>query len=171
LPSEPKPLASTRRIPAQALRIELLAKQTGLANAHRWFVRERAWINERQLQLCRIGAPTFLEQRRAEWLREQLTALGWDAALDRAGNVTARFGAGRGDPAFVVSAHLDTVLAPHRGERGGLHGNPPSGAAGWSRSRSTRSLHARISLGADGDPEVSYSPVTITHWQPQERTY
>ncbi|HEV3323388.1 MAG TPA: FAD-binding protein [Solirubrobacteraceae bacterium] len=31
--------------------------------------------------------------------------------------------------------------------------------------------HIDISLGADGAPEVSYSPVTITQWQPEERKY
>ncbi len=31
--------------------------------------------------------------------------------------------------------------------------------------------HIDISLGADGTPEVSYSPVTITQWQPEERKY
>ncbi|HVS29166.1 MAG TPA: FAD-dependent oxidoreductase [Solirubrobacteraceae bacterium] len=31
--------------------------------------------------------------------------------------------------------------------------------------------HITLSRGEDGSPQVSYSPVTITHWQPQERTY
>ncbi len=31
--------------------------------------------------------------------------------------------------------------------------------------------HIDISLGVDGAPEVSYSPVTITQWQPEERKY
>jgi succinate dehydrogenase / fumarate reductase flavoprotein subunit len=31
--------------------------------------------------------------------------------------------------------------------------------------------HIDISLGADGEPQVSYSPVTITQWQPEERKY
>jgi len=30
--------------------------------------------------------------------------------------------------------------------------------------------HIDITLGRDG-PEVSYSPVTITQWQPEERKY
>ena len=33
-----------------------------------WFAREKQWINEQHLQLCRIPAPTFFEQRRAEWV-------------------------------------------------------------------------------------------------------
>ena len=31
--------------------------------------------------------------------------------------------------------------------------------------------HIDISLGADGGPQVSFSPVTITQWQPEERKY
>ncbi len=31
--------------------------------------------------------------------------------------------------------------------------------------------HIDISKGADGRPEISYSPVTITQWQPEERKY
>jgi succinate dehydrogenase / fumarate reductase flavoprotein subunit len=31
--------------------------------------------------------------------------------------------------------------------------------------------HIELSRGDDGAPEVSYSPVTITRWAPQERTY
>jgi succinate dehydrogenase / fumarate reductase flavoprotein subunit len=31
--------------------------------------------------------------------------------------------------------------------------------------------HINISRDADGDPKVSYSPVTITQWQPEERKY
>ncbi len=31
--------------------------------------------------------------------------------------------------------------------------------------------HIDISVNGADVPTVSYSPVTITHWQPQERTY
>ncbi len=31
--------------------------------------------------------------------------------------------------------------------------------------------HIDISLNGDGTPQISYSPVTITRWQPQERKY
>ena len=77
-----------------------------------WFAREKQWINDQHLQLCRIPAPTFFEQRRAEWMAEQLRELGCDARIDRAGNVIA-FAAGDGDGPYVaITAHLDTVLAP-----------------------------------------------------------
>jgi succinate dehydrogenase / fumarate reductase flavoprotein subunit len=31
--------------------------------------------------------------------------------------------------------------------------------------------HIDISLDENGEPQVSYSPVTITQWQPEERKY
>jgi succinate dehydrogenase / fumarate reductase flavoprotein subunit len=31
--------------------------------------------------------------------------------------------------------------------------------------------HVDISLDGDGPPKIDYSPVTITRWEPQERTY
>lgn len=96
--------------------IARIAEQPPVSNALSWFARERAWINEKHLELCRVAAPTFFEQQRAEWFRDQLAALGWNANLDRAGNVVARFGPEQREPAVVLSAHLDTVFAPSRPE-------------------------------------------------------
>ena len=47
---------------------------------------------------------------------EQFRALGWDANLDRAGNVLAVSGSGIDGPLIALTAHLDTVLAPQRPE-------------------------------------------------------
>jgi tripeptide aminopeptidase len=76
-----------------------------------WFRRERNWINEQHLKLCRIPAPTFFEEKRAAWMAEQFQALGWEARLDRAGNVVASWPGAR-TSSMAVTAHLDTVLAP-----------------------------------------------------------
>ncbi len=104
------------RVSGDARRIAQLAEQGAFFHAQRWFARERAWINDRQLQLCRIAAPTFFERERAEWFRAQLESLGWVAKLDRAGNVLANFGGEESAALFVISAHLDTVFAPRRPE-------------------------------------------------------
>jgi acetylornithine deacetylase/succinyl-diaminopimelate desuccinylase-like protein len=77
-----------------------------------WFRRERAWINDEHLALCRIPAPTFFEQKRAEWLALRFRALGWESKIDRAGNVLASLSGRREAPSVAVTAHLDTVLAP-----------------------------------------------------------
>lgn len=77
-----------------------------------WFRRERLWIQEEHLKLCRIPAPTFFEQKRAEWIASRLRDLAWDAKIDRAGNVVASLENRKDAPSIAVTAHLDTVLAP-----------------------------------------------------------
>ncbi len=93
-----------------------LAESSDYFEAQRWFARERAWIIEQHIQLCRIPAPTFFEAERAEWFRAQLNALGWRARIDRAGNVLATLAESVASPSLVVSAHLDTVFAPSRSD-------------------------------------------------------
>lgn len=104
------------RIFADTRRIAQLAEETGLANAQRWLTRERAWVNDQHLAACRIPAPTFFEAKRAAWLRTQLQDLGWNAKLDRAGNVIASFGDTERHQPIILSAHIDTVFAPSRPE-------------------------------------------------------
>lgn len=114
--TEPKTLPVAARISLEMRRIAQLAEQPPLFQAQRWFARERAWINEQHLQLCRIPAPTFFEHARAEWLRTQFESLGWQARPDRAGNVLATLEAEDPAPSLILSAHLDTVMAPSRPE-------------------------------------------------------
>jgi len=81
----------------------------GVRDCLQWFTREKQWINEAHLQLCRVPALTFLEQERASWFLDQFRSLGWDAVIDRAGNVVAAAGP---EPYVALTAHLDTVIAP-----------------------------------------------------------
>ncbi len=76
------------------------------------FRRDKGWIHEQHLQVCRVPAPTFLEQKRAEWMQGQLGGLGWDAQIDRAGNLVAHLRGEAAGPFVALTAHLDTVLAP-----------------------------------------------------------
>jgi acetylornithine deacetylase/succinyl-diaminopimelate desuccinylase-like protein len=94
---------------ATEIDIGKLAGRREVRECLQWFTREKQWINEMHLQLCRVPAPTFLEQERAAWFLEQFRALGWDASIDRAGNVIASQGTG---PYVALTAHLDTVIAP-----------------------------------------------------------
>jgi acetylornithine deacetylase/succinyl-diaminopimelate desuccinylase-like protein len=89
-----------------------LARSSGVREVLQWFTREKQWINEQHLELCRIPSPTFLEHRRAEWMVAQFRAYGCEAQIDRAGNVIAfPEPAGKG-PLVALTAHLDTVIAP-----------------------------------------------------------
>jgi acetylornithine deacetylase/succinyl-diaminopimelate desuccinylase-like protein len=89
-----------------------LAQSPGVRACLEWFRRERGWINEQHLKLCRVPAPTFFEEKRAEWMAERFRGLGWEAKIDRAGNVIASLPGRRDVASVAVTAHLDTVLAP-----------------------------------------------------------
>jgi tripeptide aminopeptidase len=95
-----------------------LSSAPGVHAALGWFRRERSWIQDQHVKLCRIPAPTFFEQKRAEWMAARFRDLKWDAKIDRAGNVVASLeGQSRRDaPLIAVTAHLDTVLAPRTPE-------------------------------------------------------
>jgi len=145
LATELKALPETVHPSAETRRIAQLAEQSAHFHAQRWFTRERAWINEQQLQLCRIPAPTFFEQQRAEWFRAQLESLEWKAITDRAGNVLATFGNRENERCFVVSAHLDTVLAPNRAEE--IYYAPDGRLCGPGVSDNGSGLAALLALG------------------------
>lgn len=93
-----------------------LAQDVQIAESLRQFGRERVWTNEKHLELCRVAAPTFFEEKRALWMTEQLIALGYEARVDRAGNVVANLPDESKGPWVAVTAHLDTVLAPRNGD-------------------------------------------------------
>ena len=112
-----RPAPQNGRAHEHSRNVARLAEHEALASAQRWFSREREWIDSHHLQICRIGAPTFFEQQRAEWLAAKLESLGWAAHRDRAGNVVARFRDASAEPRFVISAHLDTVFAPGKPEQ------------------------------------------------------
>src|SRR6266853_1570472 len=103
-------------MPVVASSVADLSRGRSVKSCLEWFRKERAWINEQHLKLCRIAAPTFFEQKRAEWMAGTFRELGWESKLDRAGNVVAWL-PGRKDSASVaLTAHLDTVLAPRTPE-------------------------------------------------------
>jgi tripeptide aminopeptidase len=89
-----------------------VAQLRGVRESLQWFTREKQWINETHIELCRIPAPTFLEQPRAEWMAAQLRSFGWKSQIDRAGNVVAFLTERSRGPYVALTAHLDTVLAP-----------------------------------------------------------
>lgn len=89
-----------------------LAASAGVREVLQYFTREKQWVNEMHLQVCRVAAPTFMEQERAEWMSSTLRSLGWHTSIDRAGNVLAALEPNPHGLLVAVTAHLDTVLAP-----------------------------------------------------------
>jgi acetylornithine deacetylase/succinyl-diaminopimelate desuccinylase-like protein len=103
-------------MPVDAVCVANAAELRGVRECLQWFTREKQWINERHIELCRIPAPTFLEQARGEWMAAQFRTLGWQVETDRAGNVIATCSERSQEPSAALTAHLDTVLAPRRPE-------------------------------------------------------
>src|SRR3954449_8744400 len=99
-------------MPASTTSVGELADDRSIRECLQWFTREKQWINEIHLALCRVPAPTFLEQQRAEWMAAQFRALGCEASIDRAGNVLATLDGTAKGPFVALTAHLDTVLTP-----------------------------------------------------------
>ena len=86
-----------------------MLEHRGVRECLQWFTREKHWVNDAHLRLCRIPSLTFLEAERATWFAQEFKAAGWEASIDRAGNAIAI----EGRPPYVaLTAHLDTVLAP-----------------------------------------------------------
>ena len=112
-----------KRLSPPSAGIADLTAQPGIREVVEQFRRDRQWITEQHLELCRIPAPTFFEAKRAEWMLTRLRSLGCDAKIDRAGNVIAFPGTPTTGPYVAVTAHLDTVLAPRRPEEIYLEGD------------------------------------------------
>ena len=71
------------------------------------------WIQQRQIEVTAVSAPTHYEGLRAEWILRTWTELGLRPVLDAAGNVLAeRPGASASAPLLAVTAHMDTAFAP-----------------------------------------------------------
>ncbi len=102
-------------VPAQSAEpLAAIAESDGVREHLHFFTREKRWINERHLEVCRIPAPTFQEQERAEHLARLLAGMGHESEIDRAGNVIAPVVFERGAPFVALTAHMDTVLAPRQ---------------------------------------------------------
>ncbi|OYW13493.1 MAG: peptidase, partial [Acidobacteriia bacterium 12-62-4] len=72
-----------------------LVSARGIKEALLLLSKDKQWVNEKHLALCRIPSPTFFEQKRAEWMQLSPNPTG---------------------PYVAVTAHLDTVLAPRTPE-------------------------------------------------------
>ena len=132
-----------------------MAERSGIREVLQWFTREKQWVNDIHLQLCRVAAPTFLEQPRAEWMAAQFRALGWHAGIDSEATSWRRSTRTR-RLAGSITAHLDTVLAPRikedirwtgrrfPGTRGLRQWRRPGGPSGYCRAVKSVASSVRI---------------------------
>jgi succinate dehydrogenase flavoprotein subunit len=89
-------------------------------------------------------------------------------AIDDHGSVFNQDLIGAIELGYMIDCAEATVLsAIHRKESRGAHFRtdyPERNDEEWLK-------HINLTLGGDGGPHISYSPVTITQWQPEERKY
>lgn len=177
LPDTPRRISAAQKPdPRYQKLVAELASTQAVRQAQQFFQKNRQWITEQQIQLCRIAAPTFFEEKRAEHMAAQFRSFGWDAKMDRAGNIVAYSDANREGPFVALTAHLDTVLAPRQatdiqlGKDGRLHGPGVSDngaglaallafAAAWKAEHTISASDASVVLianvGEEGEGNLS----------------
>jgi tripeptide aminopeptidase len=96
---------STRSVPSVQLGENAQARA-----AMAWFAPNLNWINEQQVRLTEIPAPSFEEAQRATALKELLSEAGLDVQIDSVGNVIGELRGVNEKEIVVLSAHLDTVF-------------------------------------------------------------
>jgi tripeptide aminopeptidase len=105
------PLRSTvlsqgsRQIP-----IANLPEDARVRGALDWFKANETWIEEQQIRLTEIPAPSFHENKRAEAVKALLEAEGLTMHSDKLGNVIGELKGANDKEMVLVTAHLDTVF-------------------------------------------------------------
>ena len=89
-----------------------LADQPRVRAALDWFGKNLAWINEQQVDLTEIPAPSFQEEKRAAAVKVLLAAEGFPVHIDKIGNVIAEVRGASEKEYVLLTAHLDTVFPP-----------------------------------------------------------
>src|ERR1700693_3229950 len=89
-----------------------------------WFEPHQSLINEVQIKLAEIPAPSFQEEQRAVAVAELLGASGLAVHRDKIGNVIGELRGANEKEIVILAAHLDTVFPAgtdvkvrHEGER------------------------------------------------------
>jgi acetylornithine deacetylase/succinyl-diaminopimelate desuccinylase-like protein len=77
-----------------------------------WFAHNLASINDEQVRLTEIPAPSFQEGPRAAVIKSLLAAAGLNVQVDKTGNVIGELRGVNEKEVVMVSAHLDTVFPP-----------------------------------------------------------
>lgn len=75
-----------------------------------WLTSNLSWINDQQVRLTEIPAPSFQEGDRAAAVKKLLAAAGVEIQLDSTGNVIGELPGTNEKEIVVLSAHLDTVF-------------------------------------------------------------
>jgi tripeptide aminopeptidase len=75
-----------------------------------WFAQNRAWIEDQQIRLTEIPAPSFEEEKRAAAVKALFVAEGLAVHSDKIGNVIGELRGTNEREIVLIAAHLDTVF-------------------------------------------------------------
>jgi len=87
-----------------------LADQPQVRAALDWFTKNLRWVDDEQVKLTEIPAPSFQEAKRAEAVRDILASEGLTIQTDKIGNVIGELPGSDEREVVVLAAHLDTVF-------------------------------------------------------------
>jgi tripeptide aminopeptidase len=105
------PLRSTVLAPASRQFSNLtLAENQRVQSALGWFQKNQSWIDDQQIRLTEIPAPSFQEEKRAEAVKTLFAAEGLAVHTDKLGNVIGEIPGTNPKEIVLITAHLDTVF-------------------------------------------------------------
>lgn len=87
-----------------------LADQPSVRAALEWLEKNVAWLNQEQVRLTEIPAPSFQEEKRAAAVKTLLAAQGLAVQTDKIGNVIGELRGASDKEVVLLTAHLDTVF-------------------------------------------------------------
>ena len=143
---------------------ELIGREPGRARRVSELKQELGETMDRHCAVFRdaAGLQTALETVRR--LKEEYQGV----AIDDRGSIFNQDLLGAIELGYMLDCAEATVIsAIHRTESRGAHYRtdyPERNDEEWLK-------HITLTLGGDGEPHISYSPVTISQWQPEERKY
>ena len=97
---------------ARAQQNGALADNAQVREALNWFANNLDWINEQQIRLTEIPAPSFQEEKRAVAVKELFAGEGLVIHTDKIGNVIGELRGQNEKEVVLMTAHLDTVFPP-----------------------------------------------------------
>jgi tripeptide aminopeptidase len=75
-----------------------------------WFTPNISWVNDQQVRITEIPAPSFQEAQRAAAVKSLLADAGLTTQIDKTGNVIGELRGVNEKEVVVIAAHLDTVF-------------------------------------------------------------
>ena len=104
------PLRSSLAQPPRQAAASEITKHPQTQTALDWFEPHQSLINEIQIKLAEIPAPSYQEEQRAAAVEQLLGAAGLTTHRDKTGNVIGELRGVTEKEVVILSAHLDTVF-------------------------------------------------------------